>query len=68
MTILIKVTNNENGVITNPNSINYTLEVHIEVQDVNDNPPKFSQNLYAAGLTSKDTLGKLILTLKVSEN
>lgn len=66
--IRIKVSNNENGLITNPNSINYTLEVHIIVNDVNDNPPKFTQNLYAAGITSKDSIGKVVMTFKVSEN
>ncbi|XP_075148855.1 cadherin-AgCad1-like [Haematobia irritans] len=63
LVILIKVSNNENGLISNPNSINYILEVHIHVNDVNDNAPKFSQNLYAAGLTSKDNVGKSILTV-----
>lgn len=64
--ILIKVTNNENGLISNPNSINYTLEVTVHVIDVNDNAPKFPQRLYAGGLTSKDSMGKTILHLKVN--
>uniref|UniRef100_A0A1I8P4M8 Cadherin domain-containing protein n=1 Tax=Stomoxys calcitrans TaxID=35570 RepID=A0A1I8P4M8_STOCA len=67
LTIQIKVSNNENGLITNPNSINYTLNVHIQVNDVNDNAPNFFQNLYAAGLTSKDTVNKAILTLKAED-
>ncbi|XP_061386106.1 cadherin-23-like [Musca vetustissima] len=65
--IRIKVTNNENGLITNPNSINYTLVVNIHVIDVNDNSPKFMQKLYAGGLTSKDSIGKSILMLKAED-
>lgn len=65
LTIHIIVTNNMNGIITNPNSINYTLEVQIEINDVNDNPPKLSQSMYAAGITSKDSIGKLIIAFKV---
>lgn len=65
LTIHIIVTNNMNGILTNPNSINYTLEVQIEINDVNDNPPKLSQSMYAAGITSKDSIGKLIIAFKV---
>ncbi|XP_073842493.1 cadherin-AgCad1-like isoform X2 [Musca autumnalis] len=65
--ILIKVSNNENGLISNPNSINYTLEVYVHVIDVNDNPPMFSQKLYAGGLTSKDSMGKTILSVKAED-
>uniref|UniRef100_A0A1B0ACX3 Cadherin domain-containing protein n=1 Tax=Glossina pallidipes TaxID=7398 RepID=A0A1B0ACX3_GLOPL len=63
----IKVTNNRQGKVTNPLRVNYTLEVIIEVNDVNDNSPKFSQQLYAAGLTNKDSLGKLVLQFQASD-
>ncbi|KAL9913563.1 cadherin-AgCad1-like [Glossina fuscipes fuscipes] len=63
----IKVTNNPQGRITNHLRGNYTLEVIIKVNDVNDNSPKFSQQLYAAGLTNKDSLGKLVLQFQATD-
>uniref|UniRef100_A0A1B0B2F2 Cadherin domain-containing protein n=1 Tax=Glossina palpalis gambiensis TaxID=67801 RepID=A0A1B0B2F2_9MUSC len=63
----IKVTNNPQGRITNPLRGNYTLEVIIKVNDVNDNSPKFSQQLYAAGLTNKESLGKLVLQFQATD-
>lgn len=63
--IRVKVSNNELGIISNPNSVNYTLTVNITVNDVNDNEPRFLQNLYAAGITAKDSIRKEILVFKV---
>uniref|UniRef100_A0A1A9WDV3 Cadherin domain-containing protein n=1 Tax=Glossina brevipalpis TaxID=37001 RepID=A0A1A9WDV3_9MUSC len=63
----IKVTNNRQGKVMNALRVNYTLEVIIKVNDVNDNSPKFSQRLYAAGLTNKDYLGKLILQFHATD-
>ncbi|XP_037819620.1 cadherin-23-like [Lucilia sericata] len=64
LSLRIKVSNNEQGLITNPNSVNYTLLVNITVNDVNDNDPKFTQDMYAAGITTKDSIGKHIMTFK----
>lgn len=66
LSICIKVANNQQGLITNPNSVNYTLIVNVTVNDVNDNAPKFAQKLYAAGITTKDSIGKQILRVEVS--
>lgn len=66
LSIRIKVSNNEQGLINNPNSVNYTLVVNITVNDVNDNEPKFTQTLYAAGITTKDSIGKQITIFKVT--
>ncbi|XP_065371260.1 cadherin-23-like [Calliphora vicina] len=67
LSIRIKVSNNEQGLITNPNSVNYTLLMNITVNDVNDNEPKFIQNLYAAGITTKDSIGKHIMSFKAED-
>ncbi|KAM7362387.1 cadherin-AgCad1-like [Cochliomyia hominivorax] len=67
LSIRIKVSNNDQGLITNPNSVNYTLIVNITVNDVNDNEPKFTQNIYAAGITTKDSIGKQIMTFKADD-
>jgi hypothetical protein len=56
------------------NSINYPgtlvdeklmLTIVIKVNDVNDNPPKFDQEIYGVGITSNDYINKILLTVHV---
>lgn len=44
-------------------SENSLLIIEITVNDVNDNPPKFTQESYAVGVSEKDNLGKILFTL-----
>lgn len=59
--IRIIATNNANGPTTPlaPDSRSQLI-VRIKVNDVNDNPPKFRQSSYSAGITVNDYPGKIL--------
>lgn len=60
-TISVIATNNEAGP-AGPVPVNSRarLIVHVKVNDVNDNPPKFKAESYSAGITSNDYPGKVL--------
>lgn len=43
------------------------LYIHIDVEDVNDNPPKFISDKYTVGISERDNLGKQLLTLEAND-
>ncbi|XP_058457126.1 cadherin-23-like isoform X2 [Malaya genurostris] len=59
--IRVIATNSINGPVTPiPANSRSALIVHIKVNDVNDNPPKFRYRSYAAGITVNDYSGKIL--------
>lgn len=40
-------------------------DIFEKVNDVNDNPPTFEYRNYGSGITVTDSIGKIILTVKV---
>lgn len=59
--ISVIATNNEAGPVgVVPANSRARLTIHVKVNDVNDNPPKFKADSYSAGITSNDYPGKVL--------
>lgn len=64
--IKIFATNSESYPTRRP-SENSILTIQITVNDVNDNPPKFQQERYSVGVSEKDNMKKILLTLVATD-
>lgn len=59
--VIVVASNSENG----PNNVDEKarLTITVIVQDVNDNPPEFTEEKYGVGITTADSIGKILFTV-----
>ncbi|XP_059617696.1 cadherin-23-like [Phlebotomus argentipes] len=64
-TVNVIATNNRDGPISWTSSS--ILEIQVEVEDINDNPPEFELDHYGVGITTSDFVTKALLTVVATD-